>query len=799
MTTYRGSITPEAGSIVTIEAGDISILDVAEQYTAEDVEAALAEIGARIFPSLAASNVSVADVAGNYTATEVEAVLAEIGTALFTTIPNTYVDVAGDTMTGNLTISGASPGIYLSETDTTDLNYYAILDGGTLQLQRRNDAGALLWTPFKIQSDGVLVNAGQTGSALTVSPVSNQNPYLQLQPATAGGYVYMTMNDEAGNLRGGIGFDDVLENLYLQYRDATNVVKNTILIDEDGVTMSKGPIRLNDATDLGGYSSAAIHLKQEDVTLAYYNGIYITDNSDGARTYIEREVPANGAGGGYTEFGHRDHLGVTKGRINFYDTSIRIESRTGNFLDFRTNSTQRWLMGVNGGFYSSGLSDPGAGIIAATGLNIPASTTESRGIEVGNGRSGDGDAYVDLIGDATYTGYGARFIRFGGANSASAFYHRGTGPLNLVALDAGRIQLYTTNTLRFTIAADGGMYAQGLSSQGVGTIYADTLFGDLIRVKGNTTENCAVEVGHGRTGNGASWVDLVGDPTYSDYGLRIVRNAGGANTNSVIYHRGTGDLAVYAQDLGRLTFGTNNTLRGYFGSTGGFVVGSPTGGDKGAGVGNFTNLFVNNNQSWHQGNVGAQINALTADATPDGATDYVVTYDASATTQKKVLLSNLASLAAGVPTHVNIANGAPQVSATVFQPQSSITESSWESVGPTGSGADNTWTALDGLPTDVDWIEVRIDTNATSSSGTANTNRSQDVYARDDGSTQAANANTRISRIGSRNDGSGNGIAYGTCTHKIPVTSRVFDMTWASNFDTSDAIFVYLVGYGYNA
>jgi hypothetical protein len=35
------------------------------------------------------------------------------------------------------------------------------------------------------------------------------------------------------------------------------------------------------------------------------------------------------------------------------------------------------------------------------------------------------------------------------------------------------------------------------------------------------------------------------------------------------------------------------------------------------------------------------INGLTADATPDGAVDYVVTYDANAATHKKVLLNNL--------------------------------------------------------------------------------------------------------------------------------------------------------------
>lgn len=41
--------------------------------------------------------------------------------------------------------------------------------------------------------------------------------------------------------------------------------------------------------------------------------------------------------------------------------------------------------------------------------------------------------------------------------------------------------------------------------------------------------------------------------------------------------------------------------------------------------------------------IAVDINGLTADATPDSANDYVMTYDASATTLKKVLLSNLPS------------------------------------------------------------------------------------------------------------------------------------------------------------
>ncbi len=49
------------------------------------------------------------------------------------------------------------------------------------------------------------------------------------------------------------------------------------------------------------------------------------------------------------------------------------------------------------------------------------------------------------------------------------------------------------------------------------------------------------------------------------------------------------------------------------------------------------------------GTVKSDINGLTADASPDGANDYVMTYDASASAHKKVLINNLPS-AGGAPT-----------------------------------------------------------------------------------------------------------------------------------------------------
>jgi hypothetical protein len=79
--------------------------------------------------------------------------------------------------------------------------------------------------------------------------------------------------------------------------------------------------------------------------------------------------------------------------------------------------------------------------------------------------------------------------------------------------------------------------------------------------RGTSTEDRFIEIGTGRSGNGYSFLDLVGDATYTDYGLRIIRNNSGANTTSVIQHRGTGTLGLLTQEAAPIHFSTSNTER----------------------------------------------------------------------------------------------------------------------------------------------------------------------------------------------------------------------------------------------
>ena len=41
---------------------------------------------------------------------------------------------------------------------------------------------------------------------------------------------------------------------------------------------------------------------------------------------------------------------------------------------------------------------------------------------------------------------------------------------------------------------------------------------------------------------------MVGDATYTDYGLRLLRGNSGANAQSQITHRGTGDFLISAAE-----------------------------------------------------------------------------------------------------------------------------------------------------------------------------------------------------------------------------------------------------------
>ena len=106
-------------------------------------------------------------------------------------------------------------------------------------------------------------------------------------------------------------------------------------------------------------------------------------------------------------------------------------------------------------------------------------------LQIGTGATGDRPAYVDLVGDTTYTDYGARFIRGAGANAHSTIHHRGTGGLRLIANDDGPLTFATNSTESARISPNGELFVGYTSG---GTTAHNNGFG-VVKAKGYNTKS----------------------------------------------------------------------------------------------------------------------------------------------------------------------------------------------------------------------------------------------------------------------------------------------------------------------
>jgi hypothetical protein len=131
------------------------------------------------------------------------------------------------------------------------------------------------------------------------------------------------------------------------------------------------------------------------------------------------------------------------------------------------------------------------------------------------------------------------------------------------------LRIGTNGAERVTVTAGGNV--------GIGTTSpAHTLDvkGSIVRISNPGSGIASLEIGDGATGNQYAYIDLVGDTTYTDYGLRVFRYNTGANAPSVLYHRGTGALGFNAVDSGPFTFVHNNAERARIDSSGRLLVGT---------------------------------------------------------------------------------------------------------------------------------------------------------------------------------------------------------------------------------
>jgi hypothetical protein len=164
----------------------------------------------------------------------------------------------------------------------------------------------------------------------------------------------------------------------------------------------------------------------------------------------------------------------------------------------------------------------------------------------------------------------------------------GTSGAVTVSLNLGSANVFTAAQTATALIVTGatvptnGMYLSSANNLGfstnstarvtIGTIALTSSLSSTFLAQG-VSGSAVLELGTGRTADGAAYIDMMGDTTYTDYGLRIIRNSG-ANSGSQLVSRGTGGFTFSTQDVASIAFQTQLTNRMTIGSAGEVAIGT---------------------------------------------------------------------------------------------------------------------------------------------------------------------------------------------------------------------------------
>ncbi len=166
----------------------------------------------------------------------------------------------------------------------------------------------------------------------------------------------------------------------------------------------------------------------------------------------------------------------------------------------------------------------------------------------------------------------------------SYYYHNGTGWVQLTsgALSGsgttGKIAKFTgLSALGDSVLIESGN-SIGINVTPTTKFHIGGVSASILTLN-STTVNApsAIEVGFGGSGSRQAYIDLVGDDTYTDYGLRIMRDGTGLNANSTISTRGTGELGLLTNEAAPIVFSTSAAERMRIAAAGTITIGATSG------------------------------------------------------------------------------------------------------------------------------------------------------------------------------------------------------------------------------
>lgn len=225
----------------------------------------------------------------------------------------------------------------------------------------------------------------------------------------------------------------------------------------------------------------------------------------------------------------------------------------------------------------------GSGTYTSSGTTLTRTPTQSSSSGSAITLSGSAVVFItavvaDLVPYATGTpidpAYGGTGVT---SSTGSGAVVLGTGPTITGAALNGTIGATTPSTGAFTtLSASSTVSGTGFSTYlasppAIGATTPAAGYFTGINLPAASTESIIVELGTGRAGNGNSRIDLISDATYTDYGLRIIKNSG-VNGTTVISHRGTGTFTIETVELAALSLDTNGVQRLTISSAGVVVI-----------------------------------------------------------------------------------------------------------------------------------------------------------------------------------------------------------------------------------
>ncbi len=233
------------------------------------------------------------------------------------------------------------------------------------------------------------------------------------------------------------------------------------------------------------------------------------------------------------------------------DQDFRIESDTVSHMLFVDAGSNHVNIGTStdlGGLLNVG----GSLVMNGADLNIlgnSGSGTDTKSIQIGHNRTGNGYSLLDFISDTTYSDYGFRILRGNtGANTKTELTHRGTGKLLFNATDGGNEIVFNevSSDTDFRVESDN---------------YSHMLF-----VNAGTD---VVTIGGSDVGTHAGMFNVAGDLSVitGSGNPKITIKTGGTGNNPGINYR-AGDNLVFdnlliasaATDYWRVGFGTSGTV-----------------------------------------------------------------------------------------------------------------------------------------------------------------------------------------------------------------------------------------------